>query len=57
MPLSALVGGMSGGPMIEYLGRRNTILGTGLPFIAGKLSSMQQSFSTTFSILFDSHLR
>lgn len=36
MPLSALFGGMIGGPSIEYLGRRNTILATALPFIAGK---------------------
>lgn len=35
MPLSALFGGMIGGPSIEYLGRRNTILATALPFIAG----------------------
>lgn len=33
MPLSALFGGIAGGPFIEYFGRRNTILGTALPFI------------------------
>lgn len=33
MPLSALVGGVAGGPCIEYLGRRNTILATAVPFI------------------------
>lgn len=37
MPLSALVGGMGGGPCIEYLGRRNTILGTAVPFIVAWL--------------------
>ncbi|XP_012262196.2 facilitated trehalose transporter Tret1 isoform X2 [Athalia rosae] len=37
MPLSALVGGVLGGPMIEYLGRRNTILATGFPFIGAWL--------------------
>ncbi|XP_068974265.1 facilitated trehalose transporter Tret1-like isoform X3 [Bombus flavifrons] len=37
MPLSALFGGMIGGPSIEYLGRRNTILATALPFIAAWL--------------------
>nr|XP_033341234.1 facilitated trehalose transporter Tret1-like isoform X1 [Megalopta genalis] len=37
MPLSALVGGIAGGPSIEYLGRKNTILGTALPFIAAWL--------------------
>lgn len=36
MPLSALLGGIAGGPFIEYLGRRNTILGTAFPFIGGK---------------------
>ncbi|XP_076178551.1 trehalose transporter 1 isoform X2 [Ptiloglossa arizonensis] len=33
MPLSALFGGIAGGPCIEYLGRRNTILATAVPFI------------------------
>ncbi|KAL1465303.1 hypothetical protein WDU94_004886 [Cyamophila willieti] len=33
MPLSALFGGMAGGPLIESLGRRTTILSTGVPFI------------------------
>ncbi|CAK9831237.1 Facilitated trehalose transporter Tret1 [Anthophora retusa] len=37
MPLSALFGGIAGGPCIEYLGRRNTILSTALPFIAAWL--------------------
>lgn len=38
MPLSALFGGIAGGPCIEYLGRRNTILATALPFIAGTVT-------------------
>ncbi|XP_014234736.1 facilitated trehalose transporter Tret1-like isoform X2 [Trichogramma pretiosum] len=33
MPLSALFGGIAGGPLIEYIGRRNTILFTAFPFI------------------------
>ncbi|XP_065334432.1 facilitated trehalose transporter Tret1-like isoform X1 [Cloeon dipterum] len=33
MPLAGLVGGIAGGPMIEHIGRRSTILGTALPFI------------------------
>ncbi|XP_026682851.1 facilitated trehalose transporter Tret1-like [Diaphorina citri] len=37
MPLSALFGGMAGGPLIESLGRRTTILSTGLPFIVSFL--------------------
>lgn len=37
MPLAALIGGIAGGPSIEYLGRKNTILGTALPFIAAWL--------------------
>ncbi|XP_051160040.1 facilitated trehalose transporter Tret1 isoform X2 [Leptopilina boulardi] len=37
MPLSALIGGIAGGPCIEYLGRRNTILMTAFPFIASGL--------------------
>lgn len=33
MPLSGLVGGIAGGPLIELLGRKNTILATSIPFI------------------------
>lgn len=33
MPLAGLVGGVMGGPLIEYLGRKNTILATAVPFI------------------------
>lgn len=33
MPLAGLGGGIIGGPLIEYLGRRNTILSTAVPFI------------------------
>lgn len=35
MPLAALVGGVSGGPLIEFLGRRRTIILTALPFFLG----------------------
>ncbi|KAM3967504.1 trehalose transporter BmTRET1 [Aphomia sociella] len=35
MPLAALVGGISGGPLIEYLGRRMAITGTAVPFFLG----------------------
>ncbi|XP_077263174.1 trehalose transporter 1 isoform X2 [Temnothorax americanus] len=37
MPLSALVGGIAGGPLIEYIGRKKTILATALPFIGAWL--------------------
>ncbi|KAH0554072.1 Facilitated trehalose transporter Tret1 [Cotesia glomerata] len=37
MPLSALIGGIMGGPLIEYIGRRNTILSTAIPFMAAWL--------------------
>ncbi|XP_060868900.1 facilitated trehalose transporter Tret1-like isoform X1 [Metopolophium dirhodum] len=33
MPLAALIGGMAGGPLIESIGRKTTILATGIPFI------------------------
>ena len=36
MPLAALVGGIAGGPLIEYIGRKGTILGTAVPFIVCK---------------------
>lgn len=35
MPLAALVGGIAGGPLIEYFGRRLTIMGTAIPFFLG----------------------
>ncbi|XP_011861733.1 PREDICTED: facilitated trehalose transporter Tret1-like isoform X2 [Vollenhovia emeryi] len=37
MPLSALVGGIAGGPLIEYIGRKKTIIVTAFPFIAAWL--------------------
>lgn len=37
MPLAGLAGGICGGPFIEYLGRRNTILATSIPFIISGL--------------------
>jgi len=37
MPLSALIGGIAGGPLIEYIGRKKTILATAFPFIGGKI--------------------
>lgn len=33
MPLAALVGGIVGGPLIELIGRKPTMFGTGPPFI------------------------
>lgn len=33
MPLAGLAGGIMGGPFIEFLGRKNTILATAVPFI------------------------
>lgn len=33
MPLSALVGGILGGPAIEFMGRKTTILATSVPFV------------------------
>jgi facilitated trehalose transporter len=32
-----LAGGIAGGPLIEYIGRRNTILLTAVPFIVSWL--------------------
>lgn len=37
MPLAGLVGGITGGPLIETLGRKNTILATAIPFIVAWL--------------------
>lgn len=37
MPLSALVGGAIGGSLIEFFGRRKTIMGTAIPFFIGWL--------------------
>lgn len=33
MPLAGLAGGVAGGPLIELLGRKSTILATSVPFI------------------------
>lgn len=49
MPLSALIGGISGGPLIEGIGRRNTILVTGLPFIVAFLLI---HFATTIGMVY-----
>lgn len=37
MPLAGLVGGICGGPFIEILGRKTTILATSIPFIVSWL--------------------
>lgn len=37
MPLAALFGGMFGGPLIDFIGRKATILSTAFPFIFGGL--------------------
>lgn len=37
MPLAALVGGVVGGALIEYVGRRLTIIGTAIPYLVGWL--------------------
>ncbi|XP_011309197.1 facilitated trehalose transporter Tret1 isoform X2 [Fopius arisanus] len=37
LPLAALFGGIIGGPLIEYIGRRSTILVTAFPFIGAWL--------------------
>lgn len=37
MPLAGLVGGICGGPFIEILGRKTTILATSFPFIVSWL--------------------
>lgn len=35
MPLAALAGGVLGGPLVDYIGRRRTILLTAVPFFVG----------------------
>jgi facilitated trehalose transporter len=57
MPLAGLVGGISGGPLIEYLGRKNTILLTAPPFIAAWLliacaNSIAMVLSGNFQLIF-----
>uniref|UniRef100_A0A1B6E2N3 Major facilitator superfamily (MFS) profile domain-containing protein n=1 Tax=Clastoptera arizonana TaxID=38151 RepID=A0A1B6E2N3_9HEMI len=48
MPLSALIGGMAGGPLIESIGRRTTILSTAVPFI---LSFLLISFAINIPMI------
>ena len=38
MPLSALAGGVAGGPLLETLGRKRAILHTAVPFILASLA-------------------
>ncbi|CAH2102609.1 unnamed protein product [Euphydryas editha] len=35
MPLAALAGGVLGGPLVDYIGRRRTIIFTAIPFFIG----------------------
>lgn len=37
MPAAGLVGGVAGGPLIDRLGRKNTILATAIPFVVSWL--------------------
>lgn len=37
MPLTALIGGFAGGPLVELVGRKTTLLLTALPFIVAGL--------------------
>lgn len=37
MPLGGLIGGIAGGPLIDILGRKSTILATSFPFIVSWL--------------------
>lgn len=37
MPLGGLIGGIAGGPLIDVIGRKTTILATSLPFIVSWL--------------------
>ena len=43
LPLTALAGGILGGPLLEALGRKNTIIATAIPFmVAGLLVTFAQ---------------
>ncbi len=37
MPLAALAGGILGGPLLEAIGRKSTILSTAIPFVLASL--------------------
>jgi len=37
MPMTALAGGIVGGPLLEAMGRKRTILATAIPFVAAGL--------------------
>ena len=41
LPLTALLGGIIGGPLLEILGRKTTIMSTAIPFMgAGKFEAI-----------------
>jgi hypothetical protein len=50
MPLSALFGGIAGGPLIESIGRKTTILATAVPFIVCKYHTMHVTFAHTLEV-------
>lgn len=53
MPLSALIGGIAGGPLIEYIGRKKTIFATAFPFIGGKIIKVCTAQKNLYVIRYD----
>ena len=51
MPLAALLGGIVGGPLIDFLGRKTTILHTAIPFIICTFTDTFFFFFTNFFFL------
>ena len=50
MPLAALAGGLIGGPLLEALGRKTTILFTAIPFMcAGLLVTFAQDVNMIYA--------
>ncbi len=50
LPLAALVGGIIGGPLLEALGRKTTIICTAIPFLAaGLLVTFAQDVYTIYA--------
>ena len=51
MPLSALAGGVAGGPLLETLGRKRAILHTAVPFILASLAVAYAGDVTTVYVI------
>ena len=51
LPLAALIGGIIGGPLLEFLGRKTTIMATAIPFMAAGKTTRFDNYYMMFVII------